>query len=207
MVDEQVTSVKDDKQGMSVKDMDIEIKRLQLEAQKLELLELQDRIDERKLKKENIKLRSLTNGQTLKQLAVADEAAQLRCNHRKGGNGQDGIVGGQGDDSQHSVIKHTFCSGDTWVRCTRCGKTWKPPIEENFYFDDKGVNCPPNSDVHGNLVNERGKFDQVRFIAAVAEYNAAVQFQTRNKPSSSYVFKYSDGGKFYRHITNSTTLR
>jgi hypothetical protein len=173
----------------SVAEMDAELKALELQAAKLSILEkeanLQDvreRLAEREMKRDNLRMKSYTNGQTLKQLAAADAAAQKRCNHRKGGQGMGAIVGGQGDDSQMSVIKHQFCNGDTWVRCQRCGKTWKPALREMFETE-------------------------VGYLGAVAEYQAAVNFQTRNITSSSYMFRFSDGGQYYREVTSNSNLR
>jgi hypothetical protein len=169
--------------------LDLEAKQLEVASKKLEILEkqanlqdLQERLAERELKRENKRQRSLTNGQTLKQLATNDAAAQKRCNHRKGGNGAHGVVGGQGDDSQYAVLKHTFANGDMWVRCLRCGKTWKPPIQESFKTE-------------------------AEFLAAVVVYETAVNFQTRNVASGSCQFRFSDGGKYYREVTANSTLR
>jgi hypothetical protein len=169
--------------------LDLETKKLDLETKKLEMLErqanlqdLQERLAERELKRENKRQRSVTNGVTLNQLAANDLAAQLRCNHKKGGNGAHGVVGGQGDDSQHAVLKHTFANGDMWVRCLRCGKTWKPPVRDNYKREED-------------------------YLKAVASYEAAVNFQTRNVPSGSCQFRFSDNGAYYRVVTASSTLR
>jgi len=169
--------------------LEIESKKLELEAKKLEILEkqanlqdLQERLAERELKRENKRQRSVINGHTLKQLAANDKAMQKRCNHKKGGNGAQGVVGGQGDDSQYAVLKHTFANGDMWVRCLRCGKTWKPVTKEQF--------------------------DTVElYLAAVAEYQAAINFQTRNVASGSCQFRFSDNGEYYRKVTENSTLR
>ncbi len=169
--------------------LDIEIKKAELAAKQLELKErtanlqdVEERLAERELKRENKRQRSLTNGQTLKQLAQNDTAAQKRCNHRKGGNGAQGVVAGQGDDSQYAVLKHTFANGDMWVRCLRCGKTWKPPVKEDYE-------------------------SEALFLKAVVEYETAVNFQTRNMPSGSVTFRFSDNGQYYREVTKATTLR
>lgn len=169
--------------------LDLDIKKAELAAKQLELKErtanlqdVEERLAERELKRENKRQRSLTNGQTLKQLAQNDNAAQKRCNHRKGGNGAQGVVAGQGDDSQYAVLKHTFANGDMWVRCLRCGKTWKPPVKEDFD-------------------------SEAQFLKAVVEYETAVNFQTRNVPSGSVTFRFSDNGAYYREVTKSTTLR
>ncbi len=157
-------------------------KQLEIKEKQANLQDLEERLAERELKRENKRQRSLTNGATLNQLAANDTAAQKRCNHRKGGNGAQGVVGGQGDDSQYAVLKHTFANGDMWIRCLRCGKTWKPPVQTNFKTEPE-------------------------FLAAVAAYEAAVNFQTRNVASGSCQFRFSDNGKYYREITASSTLR
>ena len=169
--------------------LEFEAKKLDIEAKKLEVLEkqanlqdLQERLAERELKRETKRQRSLTNGQTLKQLSANDRAMQKRCNHKKGGNGAQGVVGGQGDDSQYAVLKHTFANGDMWVRCLRCGKTWKPVLRKDFPTDEL-------------------------YLAAVAEYQAAINFQTRNVPSGSCQFRFSDNGDYYREVTANSTLR
>jgi hypothetical protein len=169
--------------------LDAELKQLALENAKLELQEktlnlqdLQERLAERGMKRENRLQRSVINGQTLKQLSAIDKATQNRCNHKKGGNGAQGVVGGKGDDSQYAVLKHTFANGDMWVRCLRCGKTWKPPVRRAYKTDEA-------------------------YKGAWAVYEEAKEFQTRNTPSSAYLFRYSDNGEFYREATEATTLK
>lgn len=173
----------------SVASMEAELKELELQTARLILRErtanlqdVEERLAEREMIRDVKRQRSFTNGQTLKQLAAADKATQKRCNHRKGGNGVNGILGGQGDDSQYAVADHMFCNGDRWIKCMRCGKTWKPVMPH--WFETKEG-----------------------YDGAMAEYHAALNFQTRNAPSSSYVFKFSDGGDYYREITRGTTLR
>ena len=172
-----------------VMEMESELKRLELETAKLVLLERQanlqdvtERLAEREMIRENKRQRSYTNGATLKQTAAADKAYQTRCNHRKGGNGVNGILGGQGDDNQYAVVNHTNCYGDAWIRCLRCAKTWKPVLE-SWFETKEGYN------------------------GAVAEYEAAKNFQTRNVPSSAYCYKFSDGGTYYREVTRGSNLR
>jgi hypothetical protein len=169
--------------------LELETKKLELEAKKLEILEkqanlqdIQERLAQRELDRENKRQRSLTNGETLKQLSANDRAMQKRCNHKKGGNGANGVVAGQGDDSQFAVLKHTFGNGDMWVRCLRCGKTWKPPVRTDFS-------------------------DEALFLKSVVEYETAINFQTRNVPSGSVQFRFSDNGDYYRKVTSGTTLR
>jgi hypothetical protein len=184
-------SVKKEVESLEIENLrlDAETKKLALEAAQLEIRakkaqiqDLEESLAERELKRENKRQRSLTNGETLKQLDRIDKASQKRCNHKKGGNGIVGVMSGRGDNAQHAVLMHTFANGDTWIRCLRCGKTWKPPVERAY----------------------KARED---YLAAYAEYQAALNFQTNNSPSSSYMFKYSDNGEFYRQVTEHTTLR
>jgi hypothetical protein len=165
-----------------IKALELESKRLAVMEQKLNLEDIQQRLDERQLKRETIRSTSLTNGATLKQLAQNELAVQKRCNHKKGGNGVAGIIGGQGDSPDYAVIKHTFCNGDMWVRCQRCGKTWKPPLLSQY-----------------KTVEE--------YNAASAQYETAKEFQTKNTSSSSTQFRFSDNGAYYREVTKDSNLR
>lgn len=178
-------------------EIELEIKKLELETKKLEILEknanltdIKERLAERELKREVRRQTSITNGATLSSLKQSDIATQKRCNHRKGGDGLQGIVGGRGTDSQYAIMKHTFSHGDTWIRCLRCGKTWKPPILKTFQILGR-------TDVKA----------QELYVAAVAEYQGAMNFQTNNKESSSVVFKFSDNGDDMRERLEATTLR
>lgn len=164
------------------KKLALETAHLEIRAKKAQIQDLEESLAERELKRENKRQRSLTNGETLKQLDRIDKASQRRCNHKKGGNGAPGVMAGQGDSPNFAVLKHTFANGDTWIRCLRCGKTWKPPVERAF----------------------KARED---YLTAFAEYQAALNFQTTNSPSSSYLFKYSDNGEYYRQVTEHTTLR
>ena len=173
-----------------------EVASLELEAQQLKnqilalevkekmanLQDLEERLAERELKRETRRQVSKTNGATLKDQNRIAEGREARCNHKKGGNGLAGIKNGQGDDSQYAVLKHTFANGDMWIRCLRCGKTWKPPVHRAYKSEEE-------------------------YKAAWVMYELAKNFQTRNTPSSSYLFRYSDNGEYYREVTESTNLR
>jgi hypothetical protein len=179
-----------------LEEMELELKALEIEAKKLELLDIRERVDERKMKRDNKDQRSRANGQVITNNAEQKKAAQAQCNHKKGGNGLEGYVGGQGDDPQYAVLKHQFCNGDVWVRCLRCGKTWKPPVKESFYFDIHGKSVAPQD----------GKFNNEAFINAQTEYRLALAFQTRNSQSGSYQFRYSDGGQIFRDLMKDADL-
>jgi hypothetical protein len=173
----------------SVAEMEAEIKSLELEERRLavkfakaNLEDMQERLDERQIKRENVRQTSVTNGATIKQTNAIDAANQTRCNHRKGGNEASGYIGGQGDSSQYAVIKHTFGNGDQWIRCQRCGKTWKPPVESEHATKES-------------------------YAAALGAYKVAINFPTQNKNSSSVVFQFSDGGEYYREVTKGANLR
>lgn len=187
----------EEKKLTAIEAAELDLKILEIEHKKLELLDLRDRVDERKMKRENRTSSSRANGRTLQQVIAGDRAKQANCNHKKGGNGAEGVVGGQGDDPQYSVIKHKMPNGDIWVRCLRCAKTWKPPVEFKFYFDSTGKNVAPKD----------GKFSKEAFDIAVKEYREALVFQTRNQTSGSIVFQFSDGGKHYREKTANANLR
>lgn len=169
--------------------MEEELKSLELESKRLEVLEkkanledIQERLAERQLKREQIRQSSITNGTTIRALKEEDQKVQRRCNHRKGGNGASGVIGGQGDSLDYAVIKHTMLNSDMWIRCQRCGKTWKPPVKDHF-----------------SNIEE--------YVKTLTEYEQAKHFPTKNTPSSSYQFRFSDNGAYFREVTKDTTLR
>ena len=166
-----------------------ELEKAELELKKLEIIEkraniedLTERLDERKNRRLAVRMTSVTNGQTLNAIAKEQEQSQRRCNHRKGGNGAAGVMSGQGDSLWFALMKHRMLNGDIWIRCMRCGKTWKPPVRRMFA-------------------------DETKYQVAVAEYEAAKLMPTNNSPSSSYAFSFSDGGQYFREVTASTNLR
>ena len=162
--------------------LEIEAKKLELLERKANLQDLEERLAERELQREVRRQRNKTNGATLRALQEADNAAQKRCTHKKGGDGAAAVVGGQGQSGQYAVLKHTFANGDMWVRCLRCGKTWKPPLEDDYVSKEA-------------------------YMVAETEYRNAVNFTTLNVPSGACQFRFSDNGKYYREITRNSTLR
>jgi hypothetical protein len=161
--------------------LELQAKRLEVEEKTANLQDLRERLDERELKRESRRQKSVTNGVALKDTAERQAAQQSRCSHKKGGQGFEALSRG-GTDSQYAVIKHKFHTGDVWVRCLRCGKTWKPPIKSTFKHE-------------------------ADYLKAFADYQTALQFETRNIMSSSVVFQYSDNGQYARETMASTTLR
>lgn len=182
--EKQVQKVKQTQAEMEteLKALEIEAKRLEVQYQKANLQDMKERLEERELKRGNKSQGAITKGATLKQIKANEKTAQERCNHRKGGNGMQGYLSGQGDDSQYAVLKHTYAHGDTWVRCLRCGKTWKPPVRTQCESD-------------------------AEFVTLTAAYKEAINFPTRNVTSTGVVFKFSDNGEYYREHTKDSTLR
>lgn len=162
--------------------LELEEKRLEVAFKKANLQDMDERLKERELKREDRRQKSIINGQTLKALEEGTQQAQARCNHHKGGDGAEGVIGGRGNSPQYAVLKHKFANGDTWVRCLRCGKTWKPPVHSEHKTD-------------------------ASYNEAMREYRAALDFPTQNKPSAGVVFGFSDGGEFYREVTKNVTLK
>lgn len=170
-----------DAMNEELKAIELESAKLELQLKQANLVDMQERLQERELKRANVRQEAYTKGSTLAALASNKATNQKRCNHKKGGNGAHGVVGGQGDDSQYAVLKHTFANGDTWVKCLRCHKTWKPPVASD-YKSKEG------------------------FEAAQEVYTVALGFMTRNSPSSGVQFRYSDGGAHYRENTKQVQL-
>jgi len=91
-----------------------------------------------------------------------------------------------GNSSQwYAVIKHQHINQDLWVRCQRCGKTWKPPIRASYPTDRE-------------------------FYRAVDEYEWACKLPTNNVTSRSVLCKFRlagsvDAGTEYvrRQMANS----
>lgn len=124
---------------------------------------------------------AVEKGNMLDQMDRTIATSQTKCNHRKGGT----IVRrvgetttsvkiaeclNNGTDSQYSVMKHQMMNGDLRIRCTRCGKTWTPPIRSEFKYERE-------------------------FWRAIEEYEAAKNFETNNTMSTSlqFSFRYRDG--------------
>lgn len=173
-----------------MRNLEAESRRLEILERKANLEDVTERLDERRMRREAVAQRAYTNGATLRDTAQREAMIQKRCNHKKGGNGASGVQLGQGDNPQHAVIKHSMLNGDLWIRCQRCGKTWKPPIKGDY--------------AEGGLL---AKLGIEGYVQALTEYETAKVFQTNNSPSSSQQFQWSDGGAYSREVLRSTTLR
>jgi len=144
---------------------ELEIKRLELLEREANLQDLQERLAERQLKRRSREGKFRDHGANLKQAAINRRAKQELCNHRKGGDGANGVIGGQGDDMQYAILRHVMGNGDIWVRCLRCGKTWKYPLASQYST-------------------------KAEYELALAEYRSMLKVQTRNHTSGTHTFSW-----------------
>jgi hypothetical protein len=197
--------------------LEIALKNEELTAKRLEIQERLANIDESKKRQSDREIKRKQAENDLKQKArvfgqqrATDTVHQSICSHRKGGmaHARDLRVLHEGGDSdKRSIIRHRMINGDMWIRCTRCRKTWAPPIEKNFYFDAVGNQVAPAD----------GAFDKTKFMEADREYREACKFTTTGAPSSSVICSFHkwdlktrtwvDGNKEYRDSMASTNLR
>ena len=197
--------------------MDRELKKAELEAKQLEkqereyhIRDLKGSLAKRDLEEMQLKENRQQQGETFAQQARQDKFRFSICTHKKGGtaNARDTrCLSTGGNGNQYAIMKHQMINGDIWVRCLRCGKTWNPPVESNFYFNDKGVSVAPID----------GVFSKEAFNAAHVEYIKATMFETNNTMSGSVQVRFSrydqasgkivDGSDVYRESIASTNLR
>lgn len=202
---------------LAAKLMELEIKRQQLEASSLEIEErkyhikdLKATIADREIREQQIQEDREQQGRTIAQQDATDAYRFSVCTHRKGGmaSPRDVRVLTQGGNAaQYAVMKHQMINGDIWVRCLRCGKTWNPPVESNFFFNTKGQRVAPKD----------GVFSTEKFNRAVEEYKRATMFETNNSMSTSVQCRFTtidketgriiDAADVYRENIASTTLR
>lgn len=200
---------------LEAKKLEVALKKQQLEAAQLEQQErkyniqdlkarLEKRDHEEKQKRENLQ----AQGQTFAQDEAQDKLRWKICTHKKGGvvSPRDmRVLHTGGNKEQYAVLKHQMINGDIWVLCLRCAKTWKPPLEKDFFFDEKGRNVAPQDGTFS-----RDKFEQANF-----EYLQAVNFNTNNSMSTSVQCRFTtiengrgvDAADKYRELVSSSTLR
>lgn len=179
------------------------------EVRKYQLKDLKSGIVDRELLEKQARNDREQQGKTFKQQDATDELNWRLCTHKKGGmaHARDTRVLTRGGNSnQYAVFKHMMINGDIWVRCSRCSRTWAPPIEKNFYFRGGVVVAPQD-----------GVFDAKKFEKAKDEYLRAVNFETNNSMSGSVQCRFSridpetgrmiDAADVYRERIASTNLR
>src|SRR5271166_1744903 len=158
--------------------LELQLKKEELEAKRLEIEERKASIGELRAKQSE---RELTLKQAIKELEdkarvfsqdrKVDELRQSKCNHSKGGlvspRDMTALYTG-GDSPKASIIRHRMLDGAMWIRCTRCKKTWKPPVKISFYFDANGK----------RVAKQDGVFNKDAYAAAVKEYDEALKMKT-----------------------------
>ena len=193
--------------------IELSIKRAQLADLELQKTERQLSIEEKRgtiadrvTKQKQKAMDREQQGKVFAAQKREDDAKQNACTHKKGGVvSQRNLTGG--NSPQYAVIKHQMINGDFWVRCLRCGKTWLPPVKDNFYFSAKGKVVAPVD----------GVFSPEKFAAAEVEYRKAVAFETNNTASGSVICKFSkwdekseqwvDATNDYRQAVKNSNLR
>ena len=123
-----------------------------------------------KMKQAENKDKFLSRGRELENTKRSQKKHQDNCSHRKGGRGIEALQKGGTDASDHSLIKHLLPHNEWFVRCQRCGKTWRPPHAEDF-----------------DLKTADGK---AAFEQAKSEYKWAMEAPTNNIPSTGITFKH-----------------
>jgi len=183
---------------------------LQKRERELNISDVRSRIGDRENKQAQRQIDRESSGRTFAQQKATDDARQKACTHKKGGvvSARNMTVLSTGGNSiQYAVIKHQMINGDMWVRCLRCGKTWLPPVKDNYFFNEKGKQVAPKD----------GKFSQEKFDAADIDYRRAVNFETNNSPSGSVQCRFTkwdanseqwvDATQDYRIHVKSSNLR
>jgi len=202
---------------LAAKLMELEIKRQELEAKGIEIQErkyhiqeLKAKLADREISEKQVKEDREQQGRTIAQQEATDKYRYTVCTHKKGGlvsPRDQRVLSTGGNAAQYAVLKHQMINGDIWVRCLRCGKTWAPPVEKNFFFDAKGRQVAPVD----------GEFSKVKFEHAVEDYKRATMFETNNSMSTSVQCRFRivdaetgkliDATDLYREGISSTTLR
>jgi hypothetical protein len=183
---------------------------LQKQERELSIQEKRGTIADRVTKQKQKTMDRAQQGKVFAAQKREEDAKQGACTHKKGGvvsqrNLQ--VLSTGGNSTQYAVLKHQMINGDFWVRCLRCGKTWLPPVKDNYYFDAKGK----------VVAVVDGKFSEEKFDAACVEYHKAVAFETNNTPSGSVICKFSkwdpnsdqwvDATNDYRQAVKNSNLR
>jgi hypothetical protein len=159
---------------LSVEEMTRYSVLLDLEHKRLEQLDLKDRVNDRKNKRDMRFQEFKSRGLSLTQTDKVNKQRQDGCSHRKGGRGLEALQKG-GSDSDFAVIRHLMPNNCWWQRCQRCGKTWKPPAKQDFKLE---------------TVEGKSAYDQ-----AVREYKEALSWPSDNIPSTGITFQHkSDDG-------------
>jgi hypothetical protein len=188
---------------------ELEAKAAERERRTLDIKKLKIELEREALSDKQTQYERESQGKAFAQADATDTYRWSICTHKKGGTASQRdmrVLTTGGNGNQFSVIKHQMINGDIWVRCLRCAKTWKPPVEKEFYFRN-GKQVAPQD----------GTFDKARFDAARLEYLRACNFETNNSMSGSVQCRFStfdlesgkmvDAADIYRERISSSNLR
>jgi hypothetical protein len=195
---------------LELKGQELEAKQLEVQERQYHIKDLKSKILDREIREKQLREDREMQGRSIAQIDATDKYQQSKCTHRKGGMASSRdvrVLATGGNSNQYAVIKHQMINGDIWVRCLRCGKTWSPPVERNYFFDDKGRQVAPGD----------GTFNKTKYVADVEKYQMATMFETNNSMSASVQCRFFkvdeetgkilDGAEDYRNNIASTTLR
>jgi len=188
---------------------ELEAKKYEKERRSLDIQKLKQDLAKEHLVEMQRKQEREAQGRTFLQDEAQDAFRAKKCTHKKGGvvssRDMSALFFG-GNKEQFAVLKHQMINQDIWVRCLRCGRTWKPPVEKDFYFRDGKAVAPKD-----------GVFDKAKFETVKAEYELAVAFPTGNSMSGSVQCRLSqlnketgkmeDASDIYRENVRASNLR
>lgn len=153
--------------------LQVENQRLLNEAQGMQNEVLRDQIAKMRSVKEAA-VRNRAEQERIERFNRTRIAAEQKaCPHNKGGRGIEGIFAGNSAD--RSVIKHTEPWGETYVKCTRCGKEVRDP-----YFMLRKINP--------KAVAAAKKKSPKEYAASMRLYRAWLAMPTDNSPSGGTIF-------------------
>lgn len=109
----------------NVKEIDEQLKSLELEEKQLQLELMRENVRKIKQQKENAAVQQASIEHAVEESRRLEKQRQAACNHHQGGIGLEGYTG-KGHDSKYAVNKHTYPDGKTVVMCNRCLKEWRP---------------------------------------------------------------------------------
>jgi hypothetical protein len=171
---------------------------------KLEMEETAGNIEDRRKKDESRFSAFRSRGRELEKTKRDQSLQQKHCQHSKGGSGHNLA---EGTDVYRSVIKHIMPDGNMWVRCQRCGATWKKP-----YPQDYATIVKPGEGGTARY-SPLTPAQQEQYDAAFKEWKEACAFKTDNGTSSGITFRHSseDGDvtarNFVAEVYRDVTLR
>lgn len=135
---------------------------IELRWKELQISEFEDRLQERKERKERMAATRRKQAEDFNRAQAATVRLQARCKHRKGGKDNHFA---DGNANNYSINRNTYPTGREVIMCTRCGKEVEKP--------DRALK----------------KTDPERYALMVAEWNEWSRFPTDNSPSGGKIFE------------------